>query len=154
MAHASSVKARAIVFSRPIVSDTHPKIGRVSPLAMRSIDSARGTAAVPNTSVLPRPKSVAKLLKFDTTMRPPVDIMVIMTNISQKIGERSIVAGVAPVFSSVPERTSVVRGTRRSKAATVPIAPRIRPNVRSVVRKPEALIMSSIGNVVASAPKP
>ena len=154
IAAASSVKAKAIVFSRPITSEIQPKKGRVRPLQIRSMDSARGTAADPKTSALPRPKSVAKLLKFETTIRPPVDIIVIMTNISQKIGDRSITPGATPVFSSAPERTSVVFGTRNSSAATVPMTPRIRPKVSSVWLAPAALIIVSIGNVVSNAPKP
>ena len=121
---------------------------------MRSIDSASGTAAAPNTIALLCPKSTAKLLKFDTTMSPPVDIMVIMTNISQKIGERSMAPGVAPLWSSRLERTSVESGSRSSRPATRPIAPRMKPNTSSVWRKPSALIIVSIGKVVASAPKP
>ena len=96
-AAAASANANVMVSSRPMRSDTQPKKGRVRPLQTRSIESASGTAAAPKTSALLWPKSTAKLLKFETTIRPPVDIMVIMTNISQKIGERSMAPGVAPV---------------------------------------------------------
>jgi hypothetical protein len=41
--------AISIVFSRPIRSDIHPNIGRVTPFATRSIASARGSAARPKT---------------------------------------------------------------------------------------------------------
>ena len=81
------------MFSRPIRSDTQPKKGRVNPLSRRSTVSANGRAASPRTRTSATPKSRAKLAKFDVTMRPPVDIMVIITNISQKIGVFSIWAG-------------------------------------------------------------
>ena len=87
-----------IVFSRPIWSDTQPKNGRVKPLVMRSKVSANGIAA----SVTPRmttvvvasmPNALAKLVNCVITMRPPVDIIDIMTNISQNTGVFSISSG-------------------------------------------------------------
>ena len=83
------------MFSRPIPSDSQPKKGRVNPLSRRSTVSANGKAASPSTRMSATPKSRAKLAKFDVTIRPPVDIIVIMTNISQKIGVFNIEAGAA-----------------------------------------------------------
>ena len=74
---------------RPIWSDTQPKNGRVSPLVKRSMVSARGSAAAPQTSIFATPNSVAKLAICEMTISPDVDISVIITNISQKIGEAS-----------------------------------------------------------------
>ena len=89
--------------------------------------SASGSAAEPSTTASATPKSRAKLAKFDTTIRPPVAIIVIMANISQKIGERSISRGVAPALSSAPERTSLTTGSRRNNAARRPMPPSTTP---------------------------
>jgi len=61
---------------------------------MRSIDSASGSSGNPNTSAFPIPKSRVNAAICDVTISPAVDIIVIITNISQKIGVRSISAGV------------------------------------------------------------
>src|SRR2546428_12719567 len=82
-----------IVFSRPIWSDTQPKNGRVRPLANRSIDSARGRAGKPKTKTSAMPKSRGNAPICETTMRPPVDIMALMTNLSQKTGGLRSLAG-------------------------------------------------------------
>ena len=52
--------ARHMVFSRPIRSDSQPKNGRVRPLVKRSMVSARGSAARPQTTALVMPNSPAK----------------------------------------------------------------------------------------------
>ncbi len=82
-----------MVFSRPMRSDTQPKNGRVRPLVMRSIDSAKGSAGRPKTRESARPQSREKAPNWEMTIRPELAIIVIMTNISQKIGVRSISAG-------------------------------------------------------------
>src|SRR5579871_593381 len=93
-ASASIEKAMNMVRSRPILSDTQPKKGRVSPLAMRCSVSAKGSAAMPEIVTSAMPKSRITGANCETTISPPVDIMVIMRNISQKIGVRIICSGV------------------------------------------------------------
>ena len=85
-AAASIRKAIAMVFSRPMLSDTQPKNGRVSPLVRRSTVSASGNAARPNTMTLATPKSRENAANCEMIIRPPVDIIVIMKNISQNTG--------------------------------------------------------------------
>ncbi len=62
----------------------------------RSSVSASGKAAMPITVTEATPKSLAKVPICEMTIRPEVDIMVIIANISQKSGVRSICFGVAP----------------------------------------------------------
>ena len=83
-----------IVISRPMRSDTQPKNGRVSPLVKRDSVSDSGSAAMPITSTSATLNSFANGPTFETTMRPEVDIMLIMMNSSQKIGLCSISRGV------------------------------------------------------------
>ena len=90
----------AMVFSRPMRSETQPKNGRVRPLVMRSIVSAKGSAARPNTSTLVTPKSRENEANCEIIISPPVDIMVIMRNISQKTCVFSISRG-ATSFADV-----------------------------------------------------
>ena len=80
MATHSSEKASAMVFSRPIWSETQPKNGRVRPLVNRDSVSDSGSAAMPRTSMLATPKSLANGPTLETTIRPEVDIMLIITN--------------------------------------------------------------------------
>ena len=82
-----------MVFSRPIWSDTQPKKGRVRPLVMRSKVSAQASAAEADTIVLVDAERRAKLANCVITIRPPVDIIDIITNISQNTGVFSISAG-------------------------------------------------------------
>src|SRR3954470_18265005 len=89
-ASASIENAMNMVHSRPILSDTQPKKGRVRPLAMRCSVNANGSAAMPEIATSAMPKSRITGANCDTTMSPPVDIMVIMRNINQKIGVFSI----------------------------------------------------------------
>ena len=89
----SSANAITIVFSRPIRSDSQPKNGRVRPLVIRSSDSASGSSGSPNTMRFAMPKSRVNAAICEVTINPAVDIIVIMTNISQKIGVRSISSG-------------------------------------------------------------
>ncbi len=89
----SSVNAITIVFSRPIRSDSQPKNGRVRPFVIRSSDSASGSSGSPNTMAFAIPKSRVNAAICEVTINPAVDIIVIMMNINQKIGVRSISAG-------------------------------------------------------------
>ena len=90
----SSENASAMVASRPIWSETQPKNGRVSPFVKREIVSDSGSAATPSTSTCATLYSLAKGPTLDTTINPLVDIMLIMTNKSQKTGFCSISHGV------------------------------------------------------------
>ena len=126
----------AIVFSRPMRSDTQPKNGRVRPLVMRSMVSASGSAARPKTITLATPKSRAKAANCEMTIRPPVDIMVIMTNISQNTGVFSISAGMTSFADDASRRAAAALssavGMRIASAATAPTTPRMMPNTTSV----------------------
>ena len=60
------------------------------------------------------PNALAKLVNCVMTIRPPVDIIDIMTNISQNTGDRSISRGVAPrPRAGRPERQFDVAGVLR-----------------------------------------
>ena len=119
-------------------SETQPKNGRVRPLVTRSNVSAAGTAAM----VTPRittvvfasiPNALAKLVNWVMTMRPPVDIIDIITNISQNTGDLSISPGATPGASVVAEpATSSARGERNSNAPSNPTTAKIMPNAKSV----------------------
>ena len=80
IATASSANASAMVFSRPIWSDTQPKNGRVNPLVTRDRVSDSGSAAMPSTSTCATLNSLANAPTLSTTIRPLVDIIVIITN--------------------------------------------------------------------------
>jgi len=95
--------------------------------------SASGRAAKPHTANLAMPKSPANAPICDVTIRPEVDIIDIIANISQKTGLRSIDAvsrSAAPLASRVG--AAAAGGARRPRAASTPTAPRIRPNLSSV----------------------
>jgi hypothetical protein len=97
------------------------------------------------------------LAKFDVTMSPPVDIMVIITNISQKIGVFSILAGATSspcVRVAAGTETSPGRGSRRPSAARTPTLPRMTPNTIRVIGAPEEASIEEMGNVVSMAPIP
>ena len=85
------------MFSRPKRSEIHPKNGRVAPFVMRSSESANGSTGSPNTSAPPMPKSRVKAPICEVTIRPVVDIIVIIANISQKIRVPSISTGVTSI---------------------------------------------------------
>ena len=118
-------------------SDTQPKNGRVRPLVMRSTVSASGNAAMPKTMTLATPKSREKVANCEMIISPPVDIMVIMTNISQNtLRLQHLFGGVTS-----PRRD----GHRRGGGSTSPAAacagraprrrrstPRMMPNTTSV----------------------
>ncbi len=91
MPTASSAKAMNIVFSRPILSDTQPKNGRVTPLRIRSIDSAKVRAGkvmpirlTGTTSIL---KSFAIGASCAVAIRPPAPTSTNITYMTQKIGD-------------------------------------------------------------------
>ena len=139
MATASRAKATAMVFSRPTWSETQPKKGRVRPLVIRSKVSAKGSAAKPNTIASATPNSLAKAANCATTIRPPVDIIAIMANISQKSGLRSISAGATSraalaALSAGMAGVSPAFGVRRPRAAATPMTAMTAPNTNSVWR--------------------
>ena len=115
------------MFSRPILSDTQPKNGRVNPFVIRSKVSASGSAAIPKTMASATPKSRAKLAKFDTTISPPVDIIVIMTNMSQKSGVFSISVGAQSRPGHDERRIGNCRNLARHAAPGARERPRCRP---------------------------
>ncbi len=98
MPTASRPKAISIVFSRPILSDTQPKNGRVTPFRMRSIDSAKVNAG----RVMPmRLTGTASILKSwaigascAVAISPPAPTSTNIAYMTQKIGERIISNGV------------------------------------------------------------
>ncbi len=125
----------AIVFSRPMRSETQPKNGRVRPLVMRSNVSANGNAESPNTMTLATPKSREKAANCEMIIRPPVDIIVIMKNISQNTPLRSISFGMTSltdVITATGGNFSSARGMRIASAASAPTMPRMNPNTTSV----------------------
>src|SRR5260370_23510316 len=82
MATASSPKARGMVFSRPMWSETQPQIGRQIPLITRSRLSANGNASTVQprmvTGALSTLKSLAIGASWAVAIKPPVATMVIM----------------------------------------------------------------------------
>jgi hypothetical protein len=91
------------------------------------------------------------------TIRPELDIIDIITNNTQKIGERSMISGGTPVLVGVDPGTldsELVGGRFIPCAARSPIAPKIRPKVISVDCGPTAAKLREIGNVVRIAPIP
>ena len=95
---ASSPKAMNIVFSRPMLSDTQPKNGRVTPFSMRSIESAKVSAGrvmpIRLTGTLATLKSLAIGASCAVAISPPAPTSTNMTYITQKIGDASISHGV------------------------------------------------------------
>src|SRR6185312_8365050 len=94
IATASSENATNIVISRPIWSETQPKNGRVNPFVTRDSVNDSGNAAMPSTITCATPNSRANGPTFDVTIRPDVDIMLIMRKSSQNTGFFSISCGV------------------------------------------------------------
>ena len=124
-----------IVFSRPMRSDTQPKKGRVRPLVMRSTVSASGSAARPHTMTLATPKARENAANCEITIRPPVDIIVIMTNISQNTLVLSMSLGATlrdDAMIAGACKTSLVVGERMASAASAPTMPRMMPNTTKV----------------------
>ena len=91
-----------IVFSRPILSDTQPKNGRVMPLSTRSIVSAkvragrvRPSRVRPSrvTGMSPTPQSSAITASSAVAISPPAAIITNIAYITQKSGVRSTSLG-------------------------------------------------------------
>jgi hypothetical protein len=145
-----------MVFSRPKRSDTRPNRGRVSPFVKRSIVSASGSAARPNTSTLLTPKSAAKVAICEVTISPEMDMIVIMRNISQNSGVRSVrdggMSGTLRPSANCRDRTG--GGVRRPCAAIKPTIANTRPNIHSVASSPRVCNEAEIGNVVTIGPMP
>ena len=162
----SSVNAIIIVCSRPSLSDTQPKNGRLTPLRTRFIDSANGKASnvTPNndTGESEIPKSLAIGVNCAVAMSPPVAVNTNMMNITQNAGVRSISIGVCsrPRTADVPtigvarEVVKAASGARRNQLTRNTTAPCAIPNLKNVVSYPCALIMLAIGNTVSADPAP
>ena len=86
-----------IVFSRPIMSETQPKNGRVRPLRIRSSVAANVTAvivmAISVTGTLSIFQSTAIGLRLAVTINPPAPTSTNIKYISQKIGWRRTSVG-------------------------------------------------------------
>ena len=68
-------------------------------------------------------------------IKPPVDIIVIMTNISQNTLLRNISPGGVPTADAIAGGGGSLSsdvGTRSASAETAPIRPRMMPNTTSV----------------------
>ena len=93
----SMPKAMNIVFSRPIMSDTQPKNGRVMPLSTRSMVAANVTAVmvmpIRVTGTASTFQSTPIGLRLAVTIRPPAPTITNMKYISQKIGWRTTSVG-------------------------------------------------------------
>src|SRR5262249_26363854 len=94
MPTASRPKAISIVFSRPILSDTQPKNGRVTPFKMRSIDNAKVRAGKVMPIRLTGTSSILKSLAIGAScavaIKPPAPTSTNMTYMTQKIGDCTI----------------------------------------------------------------
>ncbi len=82
---ASSAKAMSMVNSRPILSETQPKNGRVMPLRIRSMNRANVSAG----SVIPRLTGISAILKslaigasWAVAIKPPAPTSTNMTYIT------------------------------------------------------------------------
>jgi len=105
------------------------------------IVSGSGSAARPNTVTPVMPKSWAKIAICEVTIRPEVDIMVIIKNISQNSGWRSISPGRNCRWAGAPMVASrcVITaggGTRSPCAVIKPMAAKISPNSHRVWLRP------------------
>src|SRR5262249_52284351 len=100
----------------------------------------------------------------DVTIRPVVDIMVIIANINQKIGFANICEGDTSVGGGdvvVAARRCwfhrifhAVSGRRSAWATTRPAAAKIQPNRSSPTSYVDSRSTAETGNVVSSAPTP
>ncbi len=94
MPKASRPNAINIVFSRPILSDTQPKNGRVSPFRMRSIDRAKVRAGsvrpISETGTVSILKSLAMGASCAVAIKPPAPTSTNITYMTQKIGDCTI----------------------------------------------------------------
>ena len=121
--------------------------------------SASDSAARPNTITLATPKSRAKVAICEVTIRPEVDIMVIIANINQNSGVRSIWRGarscvLAAMAGAGMAAAWLASGERRACEAMTPITANTRPNCQSVVSNPALASEAEIGKVVRIAPMP
>ena len=86
-----------MVGSRPILSETQPKNGRVTPFSKRSIESAKMSAGrvMPNEAhrVSATPKSLAIGPSWAVAIRPPAAIITNIAYISQNAGVFAICGG-------------------------------------------------------------
>ena len=89
----------SMVCSRPILSETQPKNGRVRPFSMRSMLRAKVSAGsvmpIRLTGISATLKSLAMGASCAVAIRPPAAIMMNMTYITQKTGVLSISSGFA-----------------------------------------------------------
>ena len=86
----SMPNAMNMVFSRPIMSETQPKNGRVRPLRIRSMVAANVTAVmvmpISVTGMASTFQSTAIGFRLAVTIKPPAPTITNMKYISQKIG--------------------------------------------------------------------
>src|SRR5271166_5043031 len=94
---ASSAKAMNMVGSRPMLSETQPKNGRVNPFSARSSESAKVRAGrvtpMRLTGTSATPKSLAIGPSWAVAIRPPAAIMTNIAHISQNAGVFAICSG-------------------------------------------------------------
>ena len=95
------------------------------------MDRASGSAARPQTTALVMPNSPANAAICEVTISPDVDISVIITNISQNTGERSISAVEVPGASRIA--TADTGAGFSPSAATRPTSAKIAPYCSSVI---------------------
>ena len=146
-----------MVDSRPMRSDTQPKNGRVRPFVTRSKVSAKGSAAMPKMTTSATPNSRMTGANCDVTIRPPVDIIVIMTKSSQKSFVFSMSRGATSRTLDATlgaGATNSAGGACMKRPASAPTRPSTMPKVRSVEDEPDVRIIESMGKVVRIAPKP
>src|SRR5713226_704193 len=169
MATASSPKASAMVFSRPMWSETHPQIGRQIPLITRSRLSANGKASTVQprmvTGALSTLKSLAIGASWAVAIKPPVATMVIMKYMSQKWDVEAISAEVKEtgawrvLTSSLPLDLQVwgsqpAGGDLRNDAAMTTTTPWMMPQRMKVAWYPAEVIMLAMGATVNADPAP
>ena len=94
---ASAAKAMNIVFSRPMLSETQPKNGRVTPFSTRSIASAKVSAGSVRPRILTGTSAILKSLAIGPScavaISPPAATMTNMKYMTQKTGLRSTSIG-------------------------------------------------------------
>ena len=129
---------------------------RVKPLVRRSNVNASEGSADDQDHGAGNAEILGEAVNCDVTIRPPVAIMVIMTNISQKIGERSISRGDAPCATARVSLGSNLLRTRIAQGIAPPQDPR-RPGSARTGRGwagNRRRDHPAIGMVVRSAPMP
>src|SRR6266446_3859613 len=169
MAMASRPKARVIVISRPMWSETHPQKGRHRPLTMRSAESAKVSAGIVShnkwTGILSTLKSTAIGLSWATAIKPPVATIAIIRYMSQKLGVATISPDVKSTCdwrfftSGLPFILQVlgiqpVGGDLRKNAATITVNPWMIPQRMNAAWYPAEAIMLAMGATVKADPAP